>query len=237
MNRIVARAAIAAVWLAGWLSGVALAADNDMRGHWSGSLEGPTGSLAIEVDLDKADSGWIGSISIPAQGASGLPLDQISFNSGKASFHLKGVPGDPTFTATLSADGKVLQGNFVQGGASQPLKLSRTGEAKVEVPKPSPVVAPEFVGTWEGTLEAGAELHLVLTITNGKAGAEAVLVSVDQGNAQIPVSGITQKETKLTLQVNAVAGSYDGEINKQGTEMNGTWTQAGNSFPLTLKKK
>lgn len=233
MNHLVARVSIAALWLAGMTA----SAETDMRGHWSGSLESPAGSIAIEVDLDKADSGWIGSISIPAQGASGLPLDQISFNSGKASFHLKGVPGDPTFTATLSADGKVLEGNFVQGGASQPLKLSRTGEAKVEVPKPSPPVAPQFVGTWEGTLQAGADLRLVLTISNGKAGAEATLVSVDQGNAQIPVSGIAQKETKLTLQVNAVAGSYEGEINKEGTELNGTWTQAGNSFPLTLKKR
>lgn len=233
MNHLVARVSIAALWLAGMTA----SAETDMRGHWSGSLESPAGSIAIEVDLDKADSGWIGSISIPAQGASGLPLDQISFNSGKASFHLKGVPGDPTFTATLSADGKVLEGNFVQGGASQPLKLSRTGEAKVEVPKPSPPVAPQFVGTWEGTLQAGADLRLVLTISNGKAGAEATLVSVDQGNAQIPVSAIAQKETKLTLQVNAVAGSYEGEINKEGTELNGTWTQAGNSFPLTLKKR
>ncbi len=233
MNHLVARVSIAALWLAGMTA----SAETDMRGHWSGSLESPAGSIAIEVDLDKADSGWIGSISIPTQGASGLPLDQISFNSGKASFHLKGVPGDPTFTATLSADGKVLEGNFVQGGASQPLKLSRTGEAKVEVPKPSPPVAPQFVGTWEGTLQAGADLRLVLTISNGKAGAEATLVSVDQGNAQIPVSAIAQKETKLTLQVNAVAGSYEGEINKEGTELNGTWTQAGNSFPLTLKKR
>jgi uncharacterized protein len=107
----------------------------------------------------------------------------------------------------------------------------------VEIAKPSPAVAPEFVGTWEGTLEAGAALRLVITITNGKSGAEATLVSVDQGNAQIPVSAITQKDSKLTLQVNAVSGSYDGEINKPGTELNGTWTQAGNSFPLQLKKK
>lgn len=237
MNRIVARAVTAAVWLAGCFAGMTLSAQTDMRGHWTGSLQSPAGSLGIEVDLDKADTGWIGSISIPAQGASGLPLDAISFSAGKGSFHLKGVPGDPTFTGTLSADGKLLQGDFVQGGASQPLKLSRTGEAKVEVPKPSPPVAPQFVGTWEGTLQANADLRLVLTITNGKAGAEATLVSVDQGNAQIPVSGIAQKDAKLSLQVNAVGGGYEGEINKEGTELNGTWTQAGNSLPLQLKKK
>ena len=236
MKHIAARAAIA-VWLVGSFAGLTLSAANDMRGHWTGSLESPAGALAVEVDLDKADNGWIGSISIPAQGATGLPLDAISFNAGKASFRLKGVPGDPTFTGTLSADGKVLQCDFVQGGASQPVKLSRTGEAKVEVLKPSPAVAPEFVGTWEGTLQAGADLRLVLTITNGQAGAEAVLVSVDQGNVQIPVSRVTQKDAKLTLQVNAVGGGYEGEINRQGTELTGTWTQAGNSLPLTLKKK
>jgi hypothetical protein len=239
MNQLVARAAIAAVWLAGCFAGMTLSAETDMQGHWTGSLEGPAGSVDVVVDLDKADHGWIGSMSFPAQGATGLPLDAISFNAGKGSFHLKGVPGDPTFTGSLSADGEVLQGDFISGGMSHPLKLSRTGEAKVEVVKPSPTVAPEFVGTWEGALDVGpgSQLHLVLTITNGKAGADGMLVSVDQGNAQIPVSGITQKETKLSLQVNAVGGNYEGEINKQGTQLDGTWTQAGNSFPLQLKKK
>jgi hypothetical protein len=34
-----------------------------------------------------------------------------------------------------------------------------------------------------------------------------------------------------------VGGNYKGEINKEGTELNGTWTQAGNEFPLKLRKK
>ena len=117
-----------------------------------------------------------------------------------------------------------------------PLKLTRTGEAKVEAVRPSPAIAPEFVGTWEGTIQAGPGLRIVLTITNGRAGAEALMVSVDQGNAQIPVSAIIQKGTKLNLQVKAVSGGYEGEINKEGTELNGTWTQLGNSLTLQLKK-
>jgi len=40
----------------------------------------------------------------------------------------------------------------------------------------------------------------------------------------------------LTLRVNAVGGDFTGEINKEGTEINGTWTQVGMSFPLVLKK-
>ena len=232
-RRNVRRAAVALVWIA---AAVPLSAQGDMRGHWSGSIETPGGALAMEVDLDKTASGWIGSVSIPAQGATGVPLDAISFQDGKGSFHFKGIPGDPTFAGTLSADGKTLDGTFSQGPASLPLKLARTGEAKVETPKTSPVIAPEFVGTWEGTIQAGPGLRVMVTIANGSSGAEAQMVSVDQGNAQIPVSAVIQKGTKLTLQVTAVGGGYEGEINKDGTELNGTWTQRGNSVALQLKK-
>ncbi len=212
----------------------AVSAQNDMKGHWSGNLDTPGGALAVEVDLDKTPAGWIGSISIPAQGASGIPLEAVTFNDGKGSFHIQGGPGNPGFTGTLSANGKSLEGTFSQGPSSLPLKLTRTGEAKVEIPKASPAVAAEFLGTWEGAIQPG--LRVVLTISNGKAGAEALMVSPDQGNARIPVSAITQKGTKITLDVKAVGGGYEGEINKEGTEFNGTWTQLGNSAPLQFKK-
>ena len=34
----------------------------------------------------------------------------------------------------------------------------------------------------------------------------------------------------------ALLGRYEGKLNAEGTEAAGTWTQAGNSLPLTLKK-
>jgi hypothetical protein len=36
--------------------------------------------------------------------------------------------------------------------------------------------------------------------------------------------------------VNMVGGRYEAEINKEGSELNGTWTQSGNGLPLKLKK-
>jgi uncharacterized protein len=214
----------------------AVSAQNDIRGHWSGSIDTPAGPLVMEVDLDKTASGWIGSVSVPAQNATGIPLGSIAFADGKASFVLKGGPGNPGYSGVLSPDGKTLDGTFSQGPQSLPLKLTRTGEAKVELPKASPPVAAEFVGTWEGGINFGMPLRLTLTISNGKDGAEAVMVSLDQGNSQIPVSAILQKGTKLTLDVKAVGGTYEGEINNEGTEINGTWTQFGNGTPLLLKK-
>jgi hypothetical protein len=218
--------------MAGVLS---ICAQDGPRGHWSGSVEVPNQSLAMEVDLDKGPNGWIGSISIPAQNASGLPLVAISFADGKCIFHIKGAPGDPTFTGTLSADGKSMAGDFTQGPGTFPFKFSRTGDAKVERAKASPAVARQFLGTWEGKLE-GPGLRLVLKISNDAGGANASLISVDQGGAEIPVSAIDQKDAKLKLVVKMVGGQYEGEINQDGSALNGTWTQGGNSLPLVLKK-
>ena len=220
---------LAAIALPNW-------AQDGPRGHWSGAIEIPEHPLAVEVDLDKTASGWAGSISIPAQNASGIPLDAISVMNQKCTFRLKGAPGEPTFTGAVSADGKAMSGDFAQGGATFPFKLSRTGEPKIETVAPSPAVAKEFVGTWEGALEAQQTLRLILKLSNDEGGAKATLTSVDQGGAQIPVTTITQKDSKLVLVVKAVGGQYDGEINKEGTELKGTWTQSGNELPLTLKK-
>jgi hypothetical protein len=213
-----------------------LAAQTDMKGHWSGSIDSPAGQMAVEVDLDKAAEGWIGSISIPAQGTSGMPLDKISFADGKGSFSLKGAPGSPAFTGALSADGKTLDGAMQAGPQSIPLKLSRTGDPKVELAKPSPAVTPEFIGTWEGTVNMGAALRIRMMISNGKDGADAMLVSVDQGGAQIPVSTITQAGKKLTLDIKAAGAAYTGELNAQGSEIKGTFAQLGNSTDLVFTK-
>ena len=155
---------------------------------------------------------------------------------GKLAFHIKGPPGDPTFTGTLSADGKTFTGDFTQGSGKFPFSFSRAGDPKVELAKPSPAVAKEFVGNWEGTLEADKQLRLVLKMSNEASGSKAVLISLDQGAMEIPVSTIEQKESRLAMEVKLVGGRYEGEINKDGSELNGSWTQAGNTLPLKLKK-
>jgi uncharacterized protein len=223
---------IAVFWL--YLAAPVLA--QDPRGHWSGTVSIPNQPLSMEVDLEKAASGWIGSISIPAQNISGLPLEAVHFTDGKVSFRIKGPPGDPTFTGTLSDGGKTLSGDFTQGPGNFPFRFSRTGDPKVELLKANVSIAKEFLGTWEGTLDAGELLPLVLRISNESSGATAVIISPKQNNAQVPVNTIEQMESKLTLEAKLVGGRYEAEINRDGSELSGSWTQAGNTFPLKLKK-
>jgi hypothetical protein len=215
----------------------ALSAQEGPPGHWTGSIDIPGQRLDVEVDLDKNTSGWIGSITIPAQHAVGIPLEAISFSNGNCTFRVKGAPGEPTFAGTLAADGKTLPGTFTQGGQSFTFKLTRTGDAKVEEAKPNPPVSKEFVGTWEGAIDVGKQLHLILKLTNDGGNANAVIVSVDQAGSEFPVATIEQKDENLKLVVTAVGAEFRGQINKAGTAIKGTWEQGVNELPLTFTKQ
>src|SRR5438270_8603001 len=88
MMPIANRALIGALCAAGVFSAWA---QDGPRGQWRGDVQLPNQALTMQVDLDKAAAGWIGSLSIPAQGANGLPLEAITFTDGKISFRVKGA--------------------------------------------------------------------------------------------------------------------------------------------------
>jgi pimeloyl-ACP methyl ester carboxylesterase len=95
----------------------------------------------------------------------------------------------------------------------------------------------QIAGDWQGTLSAGgAQLRLVLHIAAAADGSlTSTLDSVDQGANGIPVSAITLKDSKLSLTVDAVHGTYEGTVNKDATEIDGTWTQ-GQPLKLDFKR-
>jgi hypothetical protein len=95
----------------------------------------------------------------------------------------------------------------------------------------------QIAGDWQGTLNAGgAQLRLVLHVAADKDGRlTSTLDSVDQGANGIPVSAITLKDSKLNLTVDAVHGIYEGTVNKDATEIDGTWSQ-GQPLELNFKR-
>jgi uncharacterized protein len=97
--------------------------------------------------------------------------------------------------------------------------------------------AQDIAGDWQGTLNAdGAQLRLVLHLTKAADGSlTATLDSVDQGADGIPVNSVTLKDSKLSLEVTAVHGTYEGKVAADGNTISGTWTQ-GQSLPLDFKR-
>src|SRR5208283_4588465 len=52
----------------------------------------------------------------------------------------------------------------------------------------------------------------------------------------LKVDTVTLDKTTLAFEMKKISGKYEGKLNAEGTEAAGTWTQAGNTLPLKLKK-
>ena len=98
--------------------------------------------------------------------------------------------------------------------------------------------AKSIEGSWQGTLDAGgAKLRLVLKVTKSDAGAySAELVSVDQGNATVPVDPMTVDVDSVRLTMKPAGAVFAGVLNTDRTELTGTFTQGGQALPLTFKR-
>src|SRR5687768_14137294 len=94
-----------------------------------------------------------------------------------------------------------------------------------------------FEGSWQGTLEAGEQkLRLLVTVTKSDAGTYAgKLESLDQG-ATIPIDTITVEGDAVRWEIKSPAIVFEGTLNKERTELPGTFSQGGQQFPLTLKR-
>jgi hypothetical protein len=226
------RIALTILWMAGALFAQSGAAPS---GHWQGAIQTPDGDLNVEIDLAKmSDGGWIGTISIPAQNTKGLRLTDVSVKESAVSFAIK-APGDPRFQGTVAKEGGKMTGEMMQSGFNMPFQLTRTGEPKIEKPAQNPPLTKELEGTWEGTLNAGGQtLRLRFVLSNQAGKATGTLISLDQGNAEIPIEGISQTGAAVKITVPVVNGGFAGNL--KGTEIAGTWSQNGNDLPLTLTK-
>ncbi|HEY7403329.1 MAG TPA: M23 family metallopeptidase [Candidatus Angelobacter sp.] len=91
-------------------------------------------------------------------------------------------------------------------------------------------------GSWQGTLDTGSiKLRLVLTVTKSGDDYKGILESLDQGST-IPATKVTLTGDKLHADFPLVNGFYEGVLNKEGSEINGTWSQNGSSLPLAFKR-
>jgi len=96
-------------------------------GHWEGAIVLPGQELGIKVDLAGEGGSWSGTIDIPMQGATGLPLENVRAAGDSVVFAIAKIPGAPTFHGLL-ADGR-LTGDFTQNGMTFPFRLGREAAA------------------------------------------------------------------------------------------------------------
>jgi hypothetical protein len=194
--------------------------------------------MVMMVDLARNPAGlWIGSMSLPAGNAIDVPLTKVSMENNTVRFAMAETPGAPSFEGKLSADANDLSGTATAPGGAIPFQLKRKSDANVKVPAASSALSQEFEGNWEGAIVAGGNsLRVVMKLSRAADGSAAgIMVSVDQGGQQIPISTVTVKDKQLQLDVRAVGGTYIGALGANG-EIDGTWTQGPGTLPLHLKR-
>lgn len=105
-------------------SGEAVATDEPkLEGRWEGSLSALGQTLEIGVTFDSATTPLSARIDIPAQGALGLQLQNVSFESPRVHFELPAGPGLAVWAGQLRGD--TIEGRFTQGGAVGTFTLAR----------------------------------------------------------------------------------------------------------------
>ena len=211
-------------------------------GHWEGAITLPTTPLNVRVDLERAgDQSWQGTIDIPVQSLRAFKLDPVKVSGDQVTFAMPGIPGDPLFDGRLAADGKSIAGEFTQGGQKFPFKLRRTtrpAATGLEVPSHG-IPGKGLPGHWLGALKLSPviELRLALDLKTSASGRlSGAMTSLDQGNAQIPITTLTEEAGVVHFETKSVGGSFDGKLSADGAEMAGDWRQNGKTMPLVFKR-
>ena len=194
----------------------------DITGDWQGTLQPAPGSeLHLMLHISHAKGGSLNaSMDSVDQSTTGIPITTIAFQNPKLTFASDGIHGK--YEGTLKTDGSAIEGTWTQG-ESLPLTW-------VRAVKPS-----DLDGAWEGLLDVGQKLRLILHLTTTKDGLGATLDSPDQGASGI--AAVAKREgSAFSFKIAMIGAEFEGTIAKDNSRMEGTFSQAGGHFPLTLKR-
>ncbi len=110
----------------------------NITGDWFGLLDVGAAKLRLAVHVQSGDAGFTATLDSPDQGASGIPLDEFSFDEGAVTFTF--AAAGLTYEGQADEGFSAISGTFSQGGQSWPLTFGRT---MPEPPEGSPMWSQE----------------------------------------------------------------------------------------------
>ena len=250
--RSVLPALAAALLLSGWAAPQSASAQapkamvDALVGTWTGPISAGPQTATFVLQLKKDDKGNLqGTLTVPEQGGTVLPMAEIEYADGKFSFKIPAVMGELQSTY---ANG-VLNGLWRQGDPLGPPEgvpvVLKKGEytAPVHVLKLDAESFGKLAGSWKGDMQApGPQGDVTLAVvfrfeTNPQGGMVAFmdLNAPNQNINGIAITEVTLAAGKLVVKIPSLGGEYDA--NFYGTTMGGQMSLGQGSFPLTLTKK
>lgn len=91
-----------------------------------------------------------------------------------------------------------------------------------------------FVGDWEGTLDIGTPVRVVIHLVYADGKWSGTTDSPDQGGFGIQLSEVSVNGNDLYWAVDAIDGEYRGTLSRDGKQIDGRLTQGGEPMPLTF---
>ncbi len=104
----------------------------DITGQWNGLLELGKAQLTIVFHIDKSVEGYTATMDSPDQGAKGIEVTSVTFESPVLKLEVSKLKMEYTGEYT---DG-IFKGTFKQGGFTAPLNLTRENVVKRLSPRP-----------------------------------------------------------------------------------------------------
>lgn len=102
-----------------------LTQERSVLGDWSGAIAVAGTRLDMNVHLMTGDSGLVGTIDIPAQGATGIALTNVTYDDPRLHFELLAGPGRTAVFDGVHA-GDSIGGEFGQSGITGMFHLLRS---------------------------------------------------------------------------------------------------------------
>jgi uncharacterized protein (TIGR03435 family) len=96
--------------------------------------------------------------------------------------------------------------------------------------------AQSLAGNWQGTLQAGKELRVVVVLSGEGSAMKAMMHVIDQGGQGIPASSTTLQGTSVRIEFPSLGVILDGSLNAARNAITGTFTQGGKPLPITLAR-
>jgi CubicO group peptidase (beta-lactamase class C family) len=179
-------------------------AQSNPEGHWEGAIALPGSSLQIHVDLKQSAGAWQGTIDIPQQGATGLPLQAVRIDAPQVHFELQAGPGVAVFDGKLAGD--KISGDFSQAGGKFTFSLDRTTAGASQTTGATPGSKPGLDGLDEWVNQALKDFKV-----------PGVAVVVVQGDKVVLLKGYGMRDTEKQLPVTPQTLFALGSVTKSFT--------------------
>jgi fermentation-respiration switch protein FrsA (DUF1100 family) len=124
-------------------------AGQEIVGQWNGVLKVPSGQLRVVFNITKTESGYSSTMDSPDQKVKGIPVTTTSFENSVLKLEISNAAIG--YKGTLKDN--VIVGDFLQGGQSFAMDMSRGIIEKNEIIRPQEPQKPYSYYTEEVTFE------------------------------------------------------------------------------------